>query len=381
MTLQRHHKLISTLITTVFSLLGTAGYVAVAQELSMRKEWMQALYSVPDIYPQDTVTLCFLGDIMMHSQQIATAGAKGKDFEFSTYFSHLTEYIAEADIAVANMEFTLAGEPYTGYPCFSAPDGIADYVAGCGVDVFLAANNHILDRGSQGAMRTAQRYRELEKSQGIRFTGIAENEESRHENHPLVIRRKGVTFALVNATYGTNLGSTEHWPKVNYLGKKSEMEEVMAKAAESDFTIVLPHWGPEYQLQHSDSQKTTAEWLVEHGADAIIGTHPHVVQDTSHIKGSPVIYSLGNAVSNMSARDTQLELMATLKIVRHGNGDLEMLPVRFTWLWCSRPGGFGSSYTVLPVEDYIGRRELWMGEWEYDKMVSTYERIRKTLKL
>ena len=90
----------------------------------------------------------------------------------------------------------------------------------------------------------------------------------------------------------------------------------------------------------------------------------------------PVIYSLGNAVSNMSATNTQLELMATLRIVRHENGDIGMLPVELTWLWCSRPGGYTNDYIVIPVEEYIGRRDEWLGGWDYDKMVSTYERIR-----
>lgn len=377
----RHNKLISFILAAVFSFTGTAGQFAGAQELAIRPEWLQALYSVPPLYRQDTVSLCFLGDVMMHAKQIETAGRGGSGFEFSSYFSHIEKYLSKADIAVANMEFTLAGEPYTGYPCFSAPDAIADHAAGSGIDVFLAANNHILDRGSQGAMRTALKYRELESSKGIRFTGIAEDEESRNDNFPLFIRNKGITIALVNATYGTNLGATEHWPKVNYLGRKGEIQNAMAKAEEADITIVLPHWGPEYQLQHSENQEATAEWLVELGADAIIGTHPHVVQDTSHIDGVPVIYSLGNAVSNMSAKDTQLELMVSMQIVRHGNGDIEMLPLRLTWLWCSRPGGYGPSYTVIPVEEFIGRQDLWIGKWDYDKMVTTYERTRKTLKL
>ena len=79
----------------------------------------------------------------------------------------------------------------------------------------------------------------------------------------------------------------------------------------------------------------------------------------------------------MSAPDTQLELMVTVRFIRHGNGDLQMEQPELTWLWCSRPGGYGSTYTVIPIEKNLGTREMWQGPWEYDKMVSTYERIRK----
>lgn len=72
--------------------------------------------------------------------------------------------------------------------------------------------------------------------------------------------------------------------------------------------------------------------------------------------------------------------MATLKIVRHHNGDIRALPLELTWLWCSRPGGFGDDYTVIPIEEYIGRRDRWQGTWDYDKMMTTYERIKNNHK-
>ena len=125
-------------------------------------------------------------------------------------------------------------------------------------------------------------------------------------------------------------------------------ENALGKAEEiADFTIVCPHWGTEYELLHSEQQKITAMWLVEQGADLIIGCHPHVVQDTTMIDGVPVAYSLGNLVSNMSAPNTQIGLMITVRYIRKNNGDIKMLPLELTHLWCSRPGGYCDSYTVL----------------------------------
>ena len=80
----------------------------------------------------------------------------------------------------------------------------------------------------------------------------------------------------------------------------------------------------------------------------------------------------------MSAANTQLGLMATIRIARKPNGDIEVLPMEITYLWCSRPGGLTDSYTVIPVEEFIDKRHLWLNDWDYDKMVSTYERVRKT---
>lgn len=331
---------------------------------------------IPPLFRQDTVSLCFMGDMMMHSMQIETARQKDGTYSFDSYFSLISDRIAEADIAVANMEFTLAGEPYTGYPCFSAPDSFAEYLAKCGFDIFLTANNHILDRGSEGAMRTLEQYRRLQKEYGILFTGSAEDEESMKSNYPLRVRRKGMNFAFLNFTYGTNAGSTLHWPKIYYMGRKSDIQKAIDSCQKDDWIIALPHWGDEYVLHHSQAQEEMAAWLTDRGTDLIIGTHPHVVQDTSRIGGTPVVYSLGNAVSNMSAENTQLELMIEARIVRHGNGDMELLPLELTWLWCSRPGGFCNGYIVIPVEEYLDKAEQWRGRWDYDKMARTYERVR-----
>lgn len=366
-------KYISALLLTAFLLTGTYTDKAHAQELAISTY----LHEVRPLFRTDTLSVCFMGDMMMHAEQIAKAHRADGSYDFSSYFALIESEIESADIAVANMEFTLSGEPYTGYPCFSAPDSFADYLADCGFDVFLAANNHILDKGSEGAERTAGIYRRLETERGTRFTGLAESEEKRSENYPLFIRRKGMTLAMLNFTYGTNLGNTAHWPKTNYMGMKSELSKALQTAQKADFVIALPHWGPEYKLRHSEKQEETAIWLTENGADLIIGTHPHVVQDTATINNVPVAYSLGNAVSNMSATNTQLELMVVLKIARHGNGDMEMLPLQLKWLWCSRPGGFSESYTVVPVEEYLDKEELWEGRWDYEKMAATFERVKE----
>lgn len=375
------HK--ARLITGITAALLTAvSYHTDAQEINYSR-----IVSKPaPLFSQDTISLCILGDVMMHTKQIETAHRGDSTYDFSTYFSLLKDKIREADVAIGNMEFTLAGEPYTGYPAFSAPDCFADYLADCGFDIFLAANNHILDKGSKGMKRTLDIYSTMESKGRIRYAGMADNEEDAHSRQPLYILRNGVRIAILNFTYGTNVGASAHWPKVFRLTDKESMKAALENTAEADFTLVLPHWGNEYQLIHSKAQEEMAGWLAENGADMIIGAHPHVIQDcqtmvTSDGRQVEVAYSLGNAVSNMSAENTQLELMATIRIVRHCNGEIEMLPLEFTYLWCSRPGGYNNGYTVIPVKDFIGRRQEWQGVWDYDKMVTTYRRVQETTKI
>jgi poly-gamma-glutamate synthesis protein (capsule biosynthesis protein) len=355
------------------------GHDMQAQEISLPQRWQKALTSVRPIYRNDTLTIRIIGDVMIHSTQTRNAHRGGSDYDFSSYFSLMEGYVANADIAIANMEFPMAGEPYTGYPCFSAPDTLAAYMAGCGFDVFLAANNHIFDKGTKGTERTLEVYRRLESTYGIKFTGIAGDETELAATTPLFIRSKGISIALLNFTYGTNMGLAGKWPKTNYIGERQRLGKAFSKADEcdADYIIALPHWGTEYRLKHSRKQEEDARWIAANGADFIVGSHPHVPQDHGDIEGIPVVYSLGNAVSNMSAENTQLGLMATIRIVRQGNGDLNPLPLEITYTWCSRPGGYGNAYTIIPVEDYLNRRELWKNPEDFDRMIETYNRIKQ----
>ena len=243
---------------------------------------------------------------------------------------------------------------------------MAEYVASLGTDVFLMANNHIVDRNAAGIDRTFRMYDQVRETHGISYTGVG------HE--PLILDVKGFKLALVNVTYGTN-GLYDS--RVNYMNEEIT-GSMMRKARESgaDFIIALPHWGLEYQLKHSSDQQKWANYLVEQGADVIVGGHPHVVQDTSHIKGVPVIYSMGNAVSNMSKENTRLELAVALTFIKDINGSTRMLEPRLEFLWCTLPNMLINSYSTIRVREWEDRREEWINKSDYDNMIATRKRVK-----
>ena len=345
--------------------------------------------SVPPARPlrqlPDTATILVMGDVMMHRDQISNAARPDGTYDFSTYLANIKPMIEKADLSIANMEFTLAGRPYTGYPCFSAPDGYEDYVASCGVDVFLTANNHILDKGKNGLERTLSRYSDMESSGIVKHTGVSASDVDDRMRFPLMVAVKGVRVALVNFTYGTNIKGDSDFPKVHLTDKK-EIEAAVRRArrAGADFVIALPHWGTEYVLNHSSSQEALADWLAGIGCDAVIGAHPHVVQDCGlvsafsdgSLKKVPVVYSLGNIVSNMSATNTQVGMIASLRIVTDEDGVKTMLPPRLTFTWCTRPGTLTDSYATVPVKDFIDKKDLWKRPSDHDNMVRSYLRVK-----
>lgn len=349
-------------------------------------------------FRKDTVSIVLVGDVMMHGPQSRDAfrvyekshpGARREEhshYDFSTFFLHVKDRIAQADLAIANMEFTLAGPPFTGYPSFSAPDTYPEYIISCGFDVLLCANNHILDKGSEGLRRTIRIYDTLEASHDIVYTGVSKNEAEDLSRYPVFVVVKGVKLAIINFTYGTNSGPSSRWPKVNLM-RKDDIARAIARAKEqhADILIAIPHWGVEYQQRHSREQGELARWMAAQGVDLIIGHHPHVVQDyellevTDAEKGLrrvPVLYSLGNAVSNQNDLEARLEALAEVKVAVHGR-DKRVLPrPQVTFLWCTKPGMVENSYSVLPVREYLGREDLWRVKDDYKNMVNTYNQVK-----
>ena len=314
----------------------------------------------------DTLRVTVIGDVMMHERQLR--------HDMGPFLHYLKPLLSRADLALANMEFSLGGAPYTGYPAFSAPDDYPDYVAGCGVNVFLLANNHLLDRGRKGLVRTLEQYA-LRRDKAA-YTGASRDSAEDRAVNPLIIRRGGLKLAFINAAYGSNNPSGQE--ALRRLDDRG-LEELFARARaeKPDFIIALPHWGTEYTLRHNATQERTARRMVELGADVIVGAHPHVVQDTSHIRGVPVIYSVGNAVSNMSAPNTRLELAVTLRFVCNTfTGSREMLEPELHFLWCTLPGKLTPSYATVPVQEWADRRSDWLDPSDYDNMMATLRRVK-----
>lgn len=356
--------------------------------LQNRKEPMikELNFRHPFQHTPDTVSIVFMGDMMMHRDQISNAKVSEGTHDFSACFPKVEHIIKGADIAVANMEFTLAGEPYTGYPCFSAPDSYAESIAGSGVDIFLTANNHILDKGRKGIERTLAIYSKMEEDGRVRHTGTALSASDDSLRFPLDVAHNGIRLSFINFTYGTNILLKDKFPKVHRIDTSEIASAILrARNTGADFIIALPHWGNEYVLRHSGQQEKLARWLAEKGCDAVIGAHPHVLQDTTTITASkgesmrqvPVIYSLGNFISNMSAPNTQIGMMVTLRFTKDWLGNRNMLEPLLTLTWCSRPGHLTHGYTTIPVKEYIGKRDLWLNPWDYDKMIASYERVKK----
>src|SRR5688572_29927322 len=219
------------------------------------------------VHSQDTtrLSLLFLGDIMQHDSQIKAAyndDATAYTYDYSSCFQFVRPYIESVDIAIGNLELTLAGPPFKGYPQFSAPDELALTLKEIGMDVLVTANNHSLDRGRKGVDRTI----EMLDSLKIIHTGTFRDTVDRMNDYPLFIQKNGFILALLNYTYGTNGIPVTKPNVVNMLDTALMKKDIIkAKAGKPDFIVVFTHWGQEYQSQPSVVQKKITEFFFKNG--------------------------------------------------------------------------------------------------------------------
>lgn len=275
------------------------------------------LYSVI-LSAQERITLLFVGDLMQHQAQIDAARTPQGTYDYSPCFSLVKEQIAQADIAIGNLEVTLGGRPYKGYPAFSAPDEYLKAIKDAGFDILLTANNHCLDRGKQGLERTLL----MLDSLNIPHAGTYRDSADRRSSYPLIIEKKGFRIALLNYTYGTNGIPTTTPNIVNRIDKTVMQNDIRrAKTYRPDAIIACMHWGEEYQRLPNNEQRSLADWLLQQGVTHIIGSHPHVVQPmelrTNGTQQHVIVYSLGNFISNMSAPNTDGGLIFTLELEKY----------------------------------------------------------------
>jgi poly-gamma-glutamate capsule biosynthesis protein CapA/YwtB (metallophosphatase superfamily) len=103
------------------------------------------------------ISLLFIGDVMGHGPQITSAFDKTTNtYDYTNCFKYISSEMSDADYTIANLEVTLAGPPFTGYPQFSSPDELAVGCKNAGVDILVTSNNHSCDRGGSGITRTIE---------------------------------------------------------------------------------------------------------------------------------------------------------------------------------------------------------------------------------
>ncbi|MBI4599716.1 AmmeMemoRadiSam system protein B [Candidatus Uhrbacteria bacterium] len=244
--------------------------------------------------PEPSVSFAFAGDIILGR----AVGYWYEQDSFRRLFSDFGNRVFwGVDAPVANLEGPISDMPLRSNPKANnvsfnfSPQGISAlrYLK---LGAVSLANNHTLNQGANGLLTT----RTLLRKQSICPIG-----DPREVKEQIVCEFQGQNLKL--SIIGVNvLSHPKQRPIIDAIRelKKNDASRV----------IVFPHWGVEYQPKHSPEQEQLAKQWIDAGADAVIGAHPHVIQDIGVYQGKPIVYSLGNFVFDQTfSKETQQGLI------------------------------------------------------------------------
>ena len=327
------------------------------------------------------VKISAVGDVMVHSPQFrAQFNRENNTYDFTNNFKFINRHIANSDLALANLETTFAGEEkgYSGFPFFNTPDELAYALKYAGFDVISTANNHIFDKGKEGILRTIQI---LEES-NLRVIGTRKNNE---DESFIVIDVNGIKIGLT--AYAAETPRQGAYRAINSIRMSKEveaiidtfgfenLEEDLRKMEEriqvmrekgAEVIVFFMHWGNEYWRKPCKYQKRIAQALTNYGADAILGSHPHVIQPIeflySQVDGSQTIvaYSMGNILSNqryetLGNKYTEDGVIVNITFKKNiDTNEIALVETRIVPTWVHRYVEEGQRmYEIIPIMDAI----------------------------
>lgn len=348
-----------------------------------------------------TIRITSIGNILFHGKQLL--GAKTKDgYDFNPSFSYIKDTISGSDIAIGTLETTFSGGEYSGYPTFNSPDEVLSSLKNMGINVINYADNHILDEGSDGFLRTLN----VTKNNNIDMVGVRNNT---NEKGYLVKEVNGKKLGIIGYTYETEkengqrtinsitipnqvngLINTFNYDELDrfYSNVASNIEEMKKEGV--NFIIVDLHWGDEYSTKENSTQEDMAKKLSEMGVDIILGSHPHVIEPYNIITNSKgkktfVVYSQGNFISNQCADegvthdeniDSDTEDGTVIKFTLDVRGEeikLKEYNIIPTWVYREPKGDGLLVHKVIPVNEALSNKE------KFNIPDSVYSRLQQAL--
>lgn len=334
------------------------------------------------------VRIALAGDLLMHMPVVNSARETDTgQYNFGEIFNEISPYLSDPDFTVANLETRLAGtqKGFSGYPRFNTPEELAGDMKNVGIDLVTTANNHSMDMGRDGVLKTLDA---LDRA-GLYYTGTYRSPAER--DTPTFFDINGIKVGFINYTQDTNglpVPSNASY-MVNLIKRDRMLKEVKSlKEKGCQVIIAVIHAGTEYQRHPNEFQKAVAKDLFDAGVDVVTGSHPHVVQPLEwqtrvadgHEKRVLAAHSLGNFISNQRWRHSDCGIILNLDIVKNKDGTATLAGANYIPVWVDTYVMDGRvKYRVLPVNEalhnYETRSDPLLTEEDYKTMQQVWQDI------
>ncbi len=334
-----------------------------------------------------TISISAVGDLMCHSPEADYAKVTADSFDFNPAFSIIRQYLNKSDFTFGNFETVTGGKSlgYSGYPFFNAPDEFISAIKFAGFNLLTTSNNHALDKGEKGLLRTIS----VINKNGINYVGTFSSERDRDSIR--IFNLKGIKVALLAYTYGTN-GNYIPPNKpylINIIDTSLIKKDIKtARQQNADIVLVYFHFGEEYHRLPTDYQKNIVEKTIQDGADIIIGSHPHVIEPVAYFKTNGgkldtgfVAFSLGNFISNQRWRYSDAGLVLNLYLTKNLKSDsvyISKVTYLPTWVFKGKIQN-KNEFKIIPAQEPSPKILNYLGENNLAKMEQAFRDTKNIL--
>lgn len=270
---------------------------------------------------KNIVSITATGDILMHGR--VYGGLKKKsNYDFINQLINVEPLLGKTDITMGNLESIIAGNEIglSSFPKFNGPVELGYALKELGFDIVTLANNHALDRGAEGLLKSIANLKKI----GLEYDGAYESEDD--QNRIRIMKINGLKICFMSYTNSTNGNAVPNgkpfllnsFKNRSLLKVTKDMRRIKGENI-ADAIIMNVHFGDEYHLYPTAKQKEMCASLSDAGADVIIGHHSHVVQPPEWLENSRgtktfVAYSLGNFFTGQNGLYRQIGAVLSLNI-------------------------------------------------------------------
>ena len=332
------------------------------------------------------IRISAVGDILCENSILEDAYDKGtQNYDFTSMFKNMSTFFADSDITVGTMETNYTDNKYSGYGQRNSPISFAEALKNIGIDLVSISTNHSLDYGIEGLQETK---RALE---GIGYDVVGDN---LWESRVKIKTIKNTKIAFLSYTYGfenQNSKTKEELDSANIYNSEIAKKDLEYAKENADYSIIIMHWGDAYSTKPNKEQQNIAKFLVENGADMILGNHASAVQKME-VMQSPegknvlVAYSLGNYISGETMDISKIELVLNIELRKSGEtGEVVLSKVDYTPIYVLDRGTKAENrYELIDMKGtakaYAEGNKKIVNKETYNKLVEGLKKLEGIIK-